>query len=140
MFTGIGELNQQKWVELFIKSLIGVIIGVAVRQLLQEKSMQKQEAELLKSGARMPRQSNSYNKWDLEKILILFPGQAKSKKVRSIEWFRLMLLQFLSIWWIWVVIITMIWMEFWSFSSHFRICFVGLAFVFLLTFQVCWYL
>lgn len=62
LFTGIGELNQQKWVELFIKSLIGVIIGVAVRQLLQEKSMQRQEAELLKSGARMSTQSNSYNK------------------------------------------------------------------------------
>lgn len=73
-------------------------------------------------------------------ILILFPGQAKSKKVRSIERFRLMLLQFLSIWWIWVVVITMIWMEFWSFSSHFRIGFVGLAFLFLLTFQVSLYI
>lgn len=58
LFTGIEELSDQKWVELFIKSLIGVIIGVAVRQLLQEKSMQRQEAELLKSGAPIFKQSN----------------------------------------------------------------------------------
>lgn len=57
-------------------------------------------------------------------------------KSKFFERFQSSLLHFFAIWWIWLVILGMIWMEFWSTSNVFRIAFVALAFIFITTFQV----
>lgn len=46
------------------------------------------------------------------------------------------ILNFFAIWWIWIVVLTMLWMEFWNRTSLFRIAFVVLVMIFVVTFQV----
>jgi len=58
-------------------------------------------------------------------------------KFALLERFQKWSLEFFATWWIWVVILTMIWMTFWTTYNVFRIVFVFLATVFITTFQFC---
>ncbi|KAL1505850.1 hypothetical protein ABEB36_005313 [Hypothenemus hampei] len=102
------------WIDLFAKCLFAIVIFMAIRRLLQERAEEKQ-----------------YKMFEINKRL--------SQKFIELYFKRFGKLcsQFLTYFWIWIVIIAMICLEFWTFSSIFRIMFVTLAVIFLTTFQLC---
>ncbi|XP_066259126.1 piezo-type mechanosensitive ion channel component-like [Euwallacea similis] len=118
---GFRIFYSEKWIALLAKSLMGFVIFVTLRHFIQERSIRKKEAELAKSRPDASEAGPSPEPPD--------PSLVDTIQAAS--------LKFLSLWWMWVVILTMIWMEFWSSSSLFRIAFVGLAVVFMMTFQLC---
>ncbi|XP_066141198.1 piezo-type mechanosensitive ion channel component-like [Euwallacea fornicatus] len=118
---GFQIFYSEKWIALLAKSLMGIVIFITLRHFVQQKSMRKKEAQLAQS-----RPDASEAEPSLE-----------SPEPSLVDSTQAVCLKFFSLWWMWVVILTMIWMEFWSSNSLFRIAFVGLAVVFLMTFQLC---
>ncbi|KAH1027962.1 hypothetical protein HUJ05_001376 [Dendroctonus ponderosae] len=117
--SGINRPNDLKWIELLAKSMIGVLIFTTMRRLLQEKALANQQAvENVAGSSSLTPEANDAN-------LLSFAEPLKSS-----------ILRFFATWWIWIVVLTMLWMEFWNKSSLFRITFVVLVMIFLITFQI----
>ncbi|XP_066250375.1 piezo-type mechanosensitive ion channel component-like [Euwallacea similis] len=120
----LGELKKYKWLHQLTQSLFGMIIFVTMRQLWQERTFMKQQRMLM------------------NEVAVPTPIAAKSLeegelKLEFLVRFKKACLEFFATWWIWVVVLTMIWMGFWTTSNIFRIVFVALAMVLLTTFQLC---
>ncbi|ENN83549.1 hypothetical protein YQE_00095, partial [Dendroctonus ponderosae] len=111
--------NDLKWIELLAKSMLGVLIFTSMRRLLQERTLANQQAaENVAGSSSLTPEANDAN-------LLSFAEPLKSS-----------ILRFFATWWIWIVVLTMLWMEFWNKSSLFRITFVVLVMIFLITFQI----
>ncbi|KAL1518044.1 hypothetical protein ABEB36_001730 [Hypothenemus hampei] len=113
--SGIDASSQIKWLHLFTKSLFGVVIFTSMREFWQGRALKQQQQNL--------DTMTSKKKTDERPVFFV--------------WIQTKCVEFLALWWIWIVILTMIWMDFWTTSNLFRIAFVGLAILFVTTFQLC---
>ncbi|KAH1008218.1 hypothetical protein HUJ05_008792 [Dendroctonus ponderosae] len=117
--SGVDRHSDIKWFHLLAKSLFGVIIFVTMRQFFQARALKKQREQLAAAVG------------EAEKSL-----DDSLTKSPVLEQIQAVCVRFFAVWWIWLVIISMIWMDFWSTSNLFRIAFVCLAFLCILTFQI----
>ncbi|XP_030767899.1 piezo-type mechanosensitive ion channel component-like [Sitophilus oryzae] len=114
-----SDVSDMAWMHLLIQSTFGILVSCAMRQYFHDKRRKKAEQQLDEiMGAR-----SRFN-------MVL----SRSVVLTTTAGF---LWKWLALIWIWMVVMLMIWMEFWGTSNAFRIMFVALAIFLVMTFQLC---
>ncbi|XP_030745433.1 piezo-type mechanosensitive ion channel component-like [Sitophilus oryzae] len=111
------------WMHLLLQSTFGIIVFCAMRQYFHDKR-KKTESEQIADimGAK-----DHLSKGDFGKLL---------KKSVVLSSTASILYKWLALLWLWLVVILMIWLEFWGTSSLFKILFVVLAIFLIMSFQL----
>ncbi|XP_050294908.1 piezo-type mechanosensitive ion channel component-like isoform X2 [Anthonomus grandis grandis] len=111
-----------RYKNLLLRSLYAILMLFILRQLFQEIAVAKLERELIQLAG-----SNTAS---------LVSTNSYRERKHKLEKFQSIALKLLAYFWLYVVIILMIWMNFWTATSLFRIVFVGLAIIVVMVFQI----
>ncbi|CAH1125152.1 unnamed protein product [Ceutorhynchus assimilis] len=112
--------SQQKWLTLMTKSLMACVVFASMGQYFRERSLRK----LAKTSRK--------SMFGMTPLMLAVKARLKTSFITR---FQNLIFEFLGLWWIWIVTITMIGIEFWTDITLFKMVFVAFVIIFLITFQ-----